>query len=105
MPRCSGHRQNRSFAGALPFPGQWLERPPVTTARQAAVALIEHGYQDAAEDYARQLLPVYDPANRRCADRTEALRSRRRQEFSSLHHLLGAIMFDRQQYEEARAPL
>ncbi len=89
------------FRGALPFDGQWLERPPTTSARLAAVALIEHGYQQAAEAYARQLLPRYDPTTRDSTfDREQAQQAD--QEFASLHHLLGAIEFDRQQYQASR---
>ncbi len=96
-----GASTDRIFAGALPFPGQWLETPPVTTARQAAVALIEQGYQDAAADYARQLLPLYD-ADARDTTLASDARDTARQEFSSLHHLLGAIDFDRERYDAAQ---
>ncbi len=90
------------YAGAIPFSGRWLERPPATVPRLASVSLVEHGYVDAAEAYVRQLLPLYKPlaADQAGADSTE--NEHKKQEYSSLSHFLGAMLFDRQQYDEAR---
>ena len=68
----------------------------------ASVALVEQGYLDEAESYVRQLLPRYHPfaADRVVADSKED--ERRKQEYSSLSHFLGAMLFDRQRYDEAR---
>ena len=88
--------------GAIRFPGKWLERPPATQPRQAAMALVEHGYLDVAEQYVHQLLPLYQP-NDDQGDDVDEDENRRRREFSSLHQFLGAMMFDKQRYEEAAA--
>jgi tetratricopeptide (TPR) repeat protein/peroxiredoxin len=101
------------FSAAVPFSGQWLERPPVTVPRMAAMAMIEHGYRNEAERYARQLLTEY---SRRCGLDREASRPRELptaeqqpeqdatacQEASSLNHLIGAIRFDQGDYQVAR---
>jgi tetratricopeptide (TPR) repeat protein/thiol-disulfide isomerase/thioredoxin len=86
---------------ALPFSGRWLERPPFTNPREAAVALVEHGFLDAAESYTRQLLPLYNPTDTDLNSETEES-EQRKTEYSSLHHLLGAILFDRQQFADAQ---
>lgn len=96
-----GKSSDRIFEGAIPFPGKWLERPPTVKPRQAAVALLEHGYQDAAADYAKQLLSHLDLDAEELTDNSEMLKAEQ-QEYASLHHLIGAIAFDRQQYDVAR---
>jgi len=92
------------IAAAIPFRGRWLERPPATVPRLASVSLVEHGYVDAAEAYVRQLLPLYEQkplaADQAGADSEE--NEHKKQEYSSLSHFLGAMLFDRQQYDEAR---
>jgi tetratricopeptide (TPR) repeat protein len=96
-----GKSSDRIFAGAIPFPGKWLERPPTIKPRQAAVAMLEHGYQDAAADYANQLLSRLDLDAAELANDPDALKAVK-QEHASLHQLIGAIAFDRQQYDAAR---
>ncbi len=114
--RLLGLSREAIFDGAIPFPGRWLERPPVTSPRMAAVALLEHGYTDAAERYARQLLrrmdatvgdgpsnqatteTSLDPNDENAADAPSSANEDR----VSLRHLIGAILFDREAYEEAR---
>lgn len=88
--------------GAVRFDGKWLERPPPTQPRQAAMALVEYGYLDAAEQYIRQLLPMYHPSDA-LGDSVDDAENRRRREFSSLHQFLAAMMFDKGRYEEAAA--
>ena len=96
-----GRSSDRIFEGAIPFPGKWLEKPPTIKPRQAAVAMLEHGYQDAAESYATQLLERLDLDAPELVKDPEALQNAKK-EYSSLHHLIGAIAYDREQYEEAR---
>ena len=90
------------FAGAVPFRGRWLERPPTTVPRLASVSLVEHGFGDAAEAYVRQLLPLYKPLAADQAGAGSEENQHKKQEFSSLSHFLGAMLFDRQQYHESR---
>ncbi len=96
-----GRSSDRIFEGAIPFPGKWLERPPTIKPRQAAVAMLEHGYQDAAADYAKQLLSRLDVDAAEVSNDPDALKADK-QEHASLHHLIGAIAFDRQRYDVAR---
>ncbi|MCA9170400.1 MAG: ASPIC/UnbV domain-containing protein, partial [Planctomycetales bacterium] len=98
------------FAGAIPFSGQWLERPPVTSGRMAAVAFIEQGYTTIAEQYARQLLQtsgsrdpsVASDAANDPADATNVTAAVEPDDTVSLRHLLGAVLFDRQDFAGAR---
>ena len=96
-----GRSSDRIFEGAIPFPGKWLERPPTIKPRQAAVAMLEHGYEDAAADYANQLLSRLESDAAELANDPDALKADK-QEHASLHHLIGAIAFDREQYDVAR---
>ncbi|MCA9217545.1 MAG: ASPIC/UnbV domain-containing protein [Planctomycetales bacterium] len=90
------------IAGAIPFDGRWLEPPPGTAARLAAVSMVEHGYTGAAESYVRQLLPLYHPVpNGQVGADSEENKVKQR-EYSSLSHFLGAMMFDQNQYDQAR---
>ena len=106
------------FAGALPFRGLWLETPPTTPARTVAVAMVEQGYLKAAEAYARQLLQD-DSDSGALADSgvvadtgaatigsgqlvTQDAKKETKSDAASLHHLLGALLFDEKRYEEAR---
>ncbi len=97
------------FAGALPFRGLWLETPPTTPARTVAVAMVEQGYLKAAEAYARQLLQddsnsgaLADTGVASTGTGKPANADEKKSDAASLHHLLGALLFDEKRYEEAR---
>lgn len=98
-----GKPSDQIFEGAIPFPGKWLERPPTIKPRQAAVAMIEHGYEDAAANYAKQLLSQLELHAANVVDDDSDLLKELKQEQASLHYLIGAIAFDRQQYDVARS--
>ena len=87
------------YRRAVPFRGQWLERPPTTVPRFAAVSLVQQGYVDEAEAYVRQLLPLYEPL---ATDADGQENKLKKQEYSSLCHFFGAMLYDRQEYEQAR---
>jgi tetratricopeptide (TPR) repeat protein/peroxiredoxin len=87
------------MAGAIPFDGQWIEQPPPSKPRSAAIALVENGQPAAAEAYMLQLLPGYVAELERiramgpAADEIQLDAAKR--EVSELSHFLGAVMFDR----------
>ena len=97
-----GRSSDRIFEGAIPFPGKWLERPPTIKPRQAAVAMLEHGYQDAAESYATQLLERLDLDAPELINGPKEALQQAKKEYASLHHLIGAIAFDRERYDVTR---
>ncbi len=85
---------------ATPFPGSWLEAPPVTQPRAAAISLLEHGYVEQSEAYLRQLLPRFQPSEAVGEQVTDA-ENTRRQEYSSMQQFLAAIEYDKGNFKAA----
>jgi tetratricopeptide (TPR) repeat protein/peroxiredoxin len=86
------------IAGAIPFPGKWLEIPPATEARNVAIGMIDHSMPDMAEAYLRQILPLYDKAVPNATEHDEEIRVAER---IQCHVFLGAILFDAKRFDEA----
>jgi tetratricopeptide (TPR) repeat protein len=87
------------LAGAIPEAGgPWLEKPGGTAPRAFAVMLLDNGYPESAERYLRQILPLYENAVAGATKRDEEFRLN---ELGECHLFLGAIEFDRKNYEAA----
>ena len=86
------------LAGAVPFPGKWLDPPRSGVPRAAAMAMVENGYHDEAVDYIKQLLPMYETM---AAAESDSAKRDRLAEAGSLHRFLAAIRFDQRVFDEA----
>ncbi len=93
-----GAGRDSIIAGAIPFPGKWLEIPPATEARNVAIGMIDHSMPETAEAYLRQILPLYDKPVPNATEVDEDIRLAER---TQCHVFLGAIFFDAKRFEEA----
>lgn len=96
--RLLGAGADAIVAGAVPFPGNWLEIPHASEPRSVAVSLVENGLRDEAARYLLQIIPLYQqpvPGADKDAEET------RLTELAECHTFLGAILFDQEQFEQA----
>ncbi len=95
-----GEDREAVVARALPYGGQWLERPPGTMPRSIAIRLVEHGLDAEARTYLRQILPRYAGPGAAGDGVAEDTRLR---ELNECHSFLGALAYDAGDKAEAVA--